>query len=107
MSAAGTGSRPVVSPAVAAGLVIVSMLSLVAYLALSAYAPDLRNDTDGGAHALSKSAVGFEGLRILLDAADIPNTIGRGYSSRPTQPPGLFVLTPPADSQDKDAINRL
>jgi hypothetical protein len=35
---------------------------------LSAYAPDLRGGSDGGAHALSKSAVGYAGIVRMLRA---------------------------------------
>jgi hypothetical protein len=115
VSGAGKDAKPFISPAIATGLVIVSMLSLVAYFALSAYAPDFRNDSDGGAHALSKSAVGFEGLRVLLDSADIPNAIDRGLPqhARPNPDrsmplhPGLLILTPPAELADTVSINRL
>ncbi len=60
-------AAPVISSAVAVGLVIVSVLSLIAFFALSAYTPDIRDDS-GEAHALSKSAIGFAGLRVLLNA---------------------------------------
>src|SRR5882724_1455232 len=90
----------VMTPRVAIGLVLVSMLSLVAYFALSAYAPDFRNESDGEAHALSKSAIGFAGLRVLLDASGIPNSVDRGI--RPAPKPGLMILTPSPVSTAKD-----
>ncbi len=90
----------VMTPRVAIGLVLVSMLSLLAYFALSAYAPDFRNESDGQAHALSKSAIGFAGLRVLLDESDIPNSVDRGI--RPAAKPGLMILTPPPASDGKD-----
>ena len=37
----------VMTPRVAIGLVLVSMLSLIAYFALSAYAPELRDESGG------------------------------------------------------------
>ena len=66
-----------ITPRMAVGLVLVSALSLIAYFALSAYAPDLRSDISGGGDALSKSAVGFAGARFLLDKADVPVTLGK------------------------------
>lgn len=82
------------TPLVAAGLVLVSVISLIAFLGLSAYAPDLRNESDGDANALSKSAIGFAGLRVLLEAADIPYEIDRGLVPHRKLRPGLFILTP-------------
>ena len=93
----------VMSPRVAIGLVLVSMLSLIAYFALSAYAPDFRNESDGEAHALSKSAIGFAGLRVLLDASGISNSVDRGI--RPAPKPGLMILTPQPGSAAKDVAD--
>jgi len=93
----------VMAPRVAIGLVLVSMLSLLAYFALSAYAPDFRNESDGQAHALSKSAIGFAGLRVLLDASGIPNSVDRGI--RPEPKPGLMILTPPPASAAKEVAD--
>jgi hypothetical protein len=95
------GKRPsFMSPRVAVGLVLVSAFSLIAYLVLSAYAPDLRSDTSGGANALSKSAIGFAGLRVLLENGGVPATLGR------TPPPpdtfGLVILAPEIDTPQKD-----
>jgi hypothetical protein len=94
VSAPGKQANALFSPIVAIGLVVISMLSLVAFFALSAYAPDLRTETDGGAHALSTSAIGYAGLRDLLEALNIPNTIDRGSLPRPQTSPSLVVLTP-------------
>src|SRR6202000_3481461 len=82
----------IMAPRVAIGLVLVSMLSLLAYFALSAYAPDFRNESDGEAHALSKSAIGFAGLRVLLDASGISNSVDRGI--RAAAKPGVMIITP-------------
>jgi len=60
-------AAPFITARVAIGLVVVSALSLLAFLILSAYAPELRSEKSGGNDALSKSAVGFAGLRYLLD----------------------------------------
>jgi hypothetical protein len=100
-----SGPRPAfITPRMAVGLVLVSALSLIAYFALSAYAPDLRSDTSGGGDALSKSAVGFAGARFLLDKADVPVTLGKG-----PPPPGAFslVILTPEISTGTDAIAAL
>jgi len=100
MSAQGA-QRPI-SPAIALGLVLVSALSLIAFLALSAYAPDLRDEANGDAHALSNSAIGFSGLRFLLTAAGIDNAIGRGTRLREGKLPSLTVLTPEITSRSSE-----
>jgi len=65
----------VMAPRVAIGLVLVSMLSLLAYFALSAYAPDFRNESDGQAHALSNPPsvlqVCADGKLLLLALAHV------------------------------------
>ena len=66
------------SPVVALWLVIVGVFSFSAFFVLQAYAPDLRGGDDGGAHALSKSAVGYAGLVALLKARGEPVVISRG-----------------------------
>jgi hypothetical protein len=84
--------RAIIAPKLAIGLAIVSALSLLAFFVLSAFAPDLRNDSSGTANALSKSAIGFAGLRFLVDnTQDQPMRLNRnahvGWM-------GLLVLTP-------------
>lgn len=92
----------IVTPFVATGLVLVSVISLIAFLALSAYAPDLRNEATSDANALSKSAIGFAGLRVLLDASGTPNSIDRGVVPREKLHPGLFILTPNLTSNNRE-----
>jgi hypothetical protein len=82
------------------GLVLVSILSLLAYLLLSAYASDLRPEETRGGNALSKSAIGFAGIRFLLQSASIDTHLGR-------TPPeldrfGVVVLTPGIFSSRRD-----
>jgi hypothetical protein len=84
-----------VSPRVAIGLVVVSVLSLIAFFALSAYEPEMRDDTGGDNHALSRSAIGFAGLRILLNADGIDNVIDRGPAPRDPAHSSLTIATPP------------
>lgn len=64
------------------------------FLLALAFPPNLQ-PTDGGAHALSRSPVGYAGLLRLLDAAGVQTLINRSDSL----PPGmrddtLLVLTP-------------
>jgi hypothetical protein len=87
---------------VAAGLLIVSALSALAFLVLSAYAPDLRPETSSDANALSKSAVGFAGLRYLLENTDTPVTTWR--YPQPCTTCSLTVLTPEAFTSAKELV---
>lgn len=103
----------VVAPRIAIGLVLVSVFSAIAYFALSAYAPDFRDSSSGDAHALSKSAIGYEGLRVLMEESGIKSSVDRGRGPGGKQP-GLIVLTPPEFSDDlkkltavDDGISRL
>ena len=90
----------IVSRRVASGLVLVSALSALGFLALSAYAPDLRSNKSQGTDVLSKSAVGFAGLRILLEASQIDTQVGR--DPRPDEVASLFILTPEFATDHKD-----
>ncbi len=97
---------PLISPRVAIGLVAVSVLSLLAFFVFSAYAPEFRDDNDSDTHALSRSAIGFAGLRILLNADGINNVIDRGPAPRDVAHNSLTVATPPDDAGD-DALANL
>ena len=94
MSDAEGRRSPLISPLLVAGLVLVSALSLVAYFALSAYAPDLRDESDGDAHVLSRSAIGFAGLKILLQETNVQAVVDRGLATNGAPLPSLKVLTP-------------
>ena len=94
----------IVTPFVATGLVLVSAISLIAFLALSAYSPDLRNESSSDANALSKSAIGFAGLRVLLDVSGISNSIDRGVVPRQKLHPSLFILTPTLGSNNTEVF---
>lgn len=102
MSADDDKSAPVISTAVAIGLVLVSILSAIAYFALQAYAPDFREGDDAAAHALSKSAIGFAGLRVLLEADGVPNRISRGEEHERWRGRSLLILTPPGFTDAKE-----
>jgi hypothetical protein len=81
-------------PSVAITLVVASAFSLLAFLVLSAYAPDLQLESDGGAHALSNSAVGFAGLVRLLGYDQVPVVIDRGLLARDREGGSLVIITP-------------
>ncbi len=52
------------------GLILIGLFSFSALIGLSGYADDLRDKNNGQAHALSNSAIGFGGLKILLENID-------------------------------------
>lgn len=91
------------SPVVVLWLILIGVFSFGAWMALSAYAPDLRRSNDPGQHALSRSAVGYQGLRTLLTARGDTVLVSRNQGRRPH---GLLILTPPpgVDAKVMDAI---
>ena len=46
-------------------MVVTGCVSALLFLVLTAYAPQLRSESDGGGHAMSKSAIGFAGRRVI------------------------------------------
>lgn len=86
-------ARSSFAPAVAFSLVMVGLVALIAWVALGAFSDDFRNGSDGGAHALSKSAVGYAGIVQLLNAAGRPSLVARGPVPKRAPPAGLVVLT--------------
>lgn len=65
------------SPAVMIGLVLVGVFSFAAFILLSAFEPELSSGANGGAQALSQSAVGFAGAVRLLREVGAPVSVGR------------------------------
>jgi hypothetical protein len=86
-------------------LVVVGLVAFSGFAVLSAYAPELQAGGPG-AHAASRSAVGYAGLRALLEGQGVEVVISRSeqpYSLRPR--PGrapLLVVTPPRGAGAKD-----
>jgi hypothetical protein len=81
-------------------LVLISALTALGFLALNAYAPDLRSDRTGKATVVSKSAIGFAGLRVLLENLHATVDVGR-------EPPAagafsLVILTPEPSTDAKE-----
>lgn len=92
----GPFSRMAVLVMILAGVFAFSLMAV-----LSAYAPNLRTGSDGGSHALSKSAVGFAGIVALLNAVDQPAVISRG-SLAGADRDDLLILTPQVRDVDVD-----
>jgi hypothetical protein len=81
-------------------LVSVCALAMLALLVLYAFAPDLRPGGSDDANVLSRSAVGFAGMKQLLDASGIPTRIDSGDQGQAR--PSLTILTPGADTDPAD-----
>jgi hypothetical protein len=94
MSGKGIAAQPWMTRGLALGLVVVSALSLLAYVVLNAFAPELRGDQTGSSNVLSKSAIGFAGLKVLLDASGEATLIDRGEKSADRSGYSLTILTP-------------
>jgi hypothetical protein len=84
---------PVMSRATALVVVLVGVFAFAGMSVLLPYEHDLRSGDDGGAHALSRSAVGFAGLAKGLRLAGDPVTINRA-PLRGHHANGLLVITP-------------
>lgn len=99
MSAPAVSDRPApggegaFSPKVVLALIAAGVSATAAFLVLSAYAPDLRAARGGGAHAVSRSAVGYAGVVRLLRLMDVPVILNQSGAAR-TNYPGLMVITP-------------
>ncbi len=85
------------SPVIVLWMLIVGIVAFAGFSVMSAYAPDLRDSTDGGGHALSKSAIGFAGLRELLTIKGDTVVVGRGGA----RPDALTLFTPAGSVDDK------
>lgn len=85
-------------------LVVVTALAMLAFLGLSAYAPQLRTETAGRPNVLSKSAIGFAGLRLLLEATKTPVLVNRDRS-RDEDDNGLYILTPDLNTSGQAVAN--
>ena len=84
------------SPRAVLALVLIGVVAFAGLSVLAVYAPDLRAGSDGGAHALSSSAVGFRGATILLKNLGEPVVLNRTLPRRTQHrsASALLVLTP-------------
>jgi len=76
------------------GLLAVGVLSFAAFIVLSAFADDLRKPEDGGPHAESKSAIGYEALVRLLQGEGMRVRVSRGALRELKGYNQLTMLTP-------------
>ncbi|HEY2445510.1 MAG TPA: hypothetical protein VGI20_07215 [Rhizomicrobium sp.] len=94
MSSGETKTAALIPVQLVLGLVFAGSLAFVAFFALLAYAPDFREDTDAGAHAISRSAIGFAALRFLLEDTGSPVVIDRGTLRHDQVAPAITILMP-------------
>jgi hypothetical protein len=84
-------------------LLAVGLVAFAAFTVLAAYAPETRGDGDPGAHALSRSAVGYTGVRWLLEEQRVDVAVARSLPPHSADPASeaspLVVVTPPRGVQ--------
>jgi hypothetical protein len=85
----------------AVALVVVGVFAFLAYLVLSAYAPD-ESGNDGRATAVSRSAIGYAGLAAFLRAQEIPALVSRGLPAAEEERASLFILTPEVSNDPEE-----
>lgn len=75
-------------------LVVIGVLAFIGSLVMGAFGDDFNKGDNGGAHALSRSAVGYAGIIDLLRASGVEVSIDRtGYGAEGDDP--LLVVAPP------------
>ncbi len=92
------GAEGAFRPATMVLIVAVGILAFCAMLVLGAYAPDLRSGHNGGAHALSNSAIGYSGIVRLAEATGRNPVIVRNQLMLDSD--DLLILTPEAFTTD-------
>lgn len=97
--AAAGGRAPPFSTKVVVALLAVGLVAFAAFTVLAAYAPEVRGGGDPGAHALSRSAVGYAGVRWLLEEQRVDVVVSRSFPPHAADPSDapvpLVVATPP------------
>ena len=79
-------------------ILAIGVLGFIGMLVLGAYAPDMRSDRNGGAHALSNAAVGYSGIVRLAQATGRNPQIIRDRHMLGSE--DLLVLTPEQGATD-------
>lgn len=94
------------STKVVVALLLVGLVAFAGFTVLAAYAPEMRGGGDPGAHALSRSAVGYAGVRWLLDEQRVDVVVSRSFPPHDAdyseEPVPLVVVTPPRGAKAED-----
>ena len=88
-----TGISALMTPKMIMSLVIIGIFSFTALVTLSGYAGDLRQQNNGQAHALSRSAIGFGGLVRLLGDLDYDVRMARTENIKYDDQSALRIYT--------------
>jgi hypothetical protein len=105
VSAADAPGAGPVSPLTGVVMALVGVFAFSALIVLLAFAPELRRGDDGGAQALSRSAVGFAGVAEALRLSGEPAVVNRAALPAGRRS-GLLVVTP-TPSTTRQAIEAL
>ena len=104
-----TGLAALMTPKMIMSLVLIGIFSFTALITLSGYAGDLRQQNNGQAHALSRSAIGFGGLTRLLGDMEYDVRMARTENVKYEDQNALriFTLSRPyqADGLDDLSLN--
>ncbi|HRJ02484.1 MAG TPA: hypothetical protein PKV67_17190 [Hyphomonas sp.] len=84
------------STRVVAILIAIAVISFGAVLVMAGWAPEMRDRNQAGDHPYSTSALGFNGLVRLLEAANYPVSISRLDRDLDEREWGLMIVTLPA-----------
>lgn len=81
------------SPVLVVWLVVIGVLAFIGSLVMGAFGDDLKKGDNGGAHALSRAAIGYAGMVELLRATGVEVAIDRtGYTADGGEP--LLIVAP-------------
>ena len=86
-------------------LIAAGLIAFAGFLILTAYAPEWKQRSNGGANAVSKSAVGFSGI-YALESDLHGNAVMRVKSRDDWHAPGLLIVTLSPET-DRDALKEL
>lgn len=102
-----TGLAALMTPKMIISLVLIGIFSFTALVTLSGYAGDLRQQNNGQAHALSRSAIGFGGLTRMLGDMDYDVRMARTESVKYEDDNTLriFTLSRPYQADGLDELN--
>jgi len=92
-------------PITVIALVLAAVFALSAMAALNAFAPELEQGSNGGEHALSRSAVGYAAYVSLLQQSGRPVTLSR--SPTPSYDDERLLILTPTLGRDENAIDHL
>jgi len=102
-----TGLAALMTPKMIMSLVLIGIFSFTALVTLSGYAGDLRQQNNGQAHALSRSAIGFGGLTRLLGDMEYDVRMARTENVKYEDQNALriFTLSRPYQADGLDDLN--